>query len=385
MPEAAPPPVPGETEVAVPEAEAPEAEAEFSLDDVDLRATLVRFYEINAPDKVGRIDDVLAQYVGEEYQLLEDLVERYQVAEEELTSCFVYKSTAAAGSGRPPLKPTKPLKPAKPMPLPRPPAAPAAAAAPRVAAHNGGEENEEDGDEDGEAFRAARASVSTVPPLRIGTLTKVRIKDGALQSLLFVLKSDALFYVKKKPLDGVFKFLHRVTGLDLGTSTMIERNTRNMDLTKLMASALRPEDRQVLSKCEPLQEVNLDCVFVVRSKRKSFYAVAPSPADCDGWCGDIEAARKAAQEPLGRLVTEEQCCPLYSFKAEASDCSQCGRSFGLMARRHHCRQCGVVVCEGCSRNKVRIPRLVERMLFKCCNKCTAELKKARRYGAASVI
>jgi anaerobic ribonucleoside-triphosphate reductase len=130
----------------------------------------------------------------------------------------------------------------------------------------------------------------------------------------------------------------------------------------------------------------LDSIFVVRSKRKSFYVMAPSPTESHGWWADIEEARSAAQmKQLGRLLTEEQCCPLYTFKSEASDCSQCGRSFGVLARRHHCRQCGVIVCEACSRNKVRIPRLDERMLFKACNKCTALLKAERRYGAASVI
>jgi len=155
-----------------------------------------------------------------------------------------------------------------------------------------------------------------------------------------------------------------------------------------MASELGPAAQEAVQRTASPQDINLDCIFILRSKLKSFYLIAPSASERLGWVNDIEQVRKTAQllpENGSRLTTEEEMCPLYTFKSEVSECTQCGRSFGVFARRHHCRQCGIVVCETCSRNKVRIPKLDERILFKCCNACTTQLKKERRYGAASVI
>ena len=346
------------------------AEQSFSIEELDVKGTLVKFYTRHAPEKVDRIDFVLSQYVNEEEQMLADLAARYQLSKAEMLTFCVPRLLAPPPK---PAKPTKEVLPANP--------------ANHHDHHPDDDDDEEEGD--GEAERAARASVCTIPPIRIGNLTKVRIKDGKLQPLLFVLKGDGLFYVKKQRLDGMRKFLNRLTGIDFGTSCMIERNTRNIDILKLMASELDPDDTELLQRMASMIDVNLDCVFILRSKRKSFYLIAPTSAERQGWCSDIEETRQAAQlQAAGGQqppLDESQMCPLYTFKSEVSDCSQCGRSFGVFSRRHHCRQCGVVVCEVCSRNKVRIPRLDERMLFKCCNACTAQLKAERRYGAASVI
>ena len=370
LPDTAPPPPPDGT-TAVP------AEQSFSIEELDIKATLCKFYERHAPEKLDRIDFVLSQYVNEEEQMLADLAARYQLSEADMLTFCVPR---LLGAGAPPPKPTKP-KPAKEISPANP-----VSHHDHHADHADDDDDEEEGD--GEAERAARASVCTIPPIRIGNLTKVRIKDGALQPLLFVLKGDGLFYVKKQRLDGMRKFFNRLTGFDFGTKSMIERNTRNIDILKLMASELGPDDTELLQRTASMLDVNLDCVFILRSKRKSFYVIAPTSAERQGWYSDIEEIRKAAQlQAAGGQppLNESQMCPLYTFKSEVSDCSQCGRSFGLFSRRHHCRQCGVVVCEVCSRNKVRIPRLDERMLFKCCNACTAQLKAERRYGAASVI
>ncbi|KAJ2961996.1 hypothetical protein NQZ79_g2755 [Umbelopsis isabellina] len=39
----------------------------------------------------------------------------------------------------------------------------------------------------------------------------------------------------------------------------------------------------------------------------------------------------------------------------AMDCRRCGRYFSLLVRRHHCRICGLVVCDRCSMNRSLIP------------------------------
>lgn len=52
----------------------------------------------------------------------------------------------------------------------------------------------------------------------------------------------------------------------------------------------------------------------------------------------------------------EDCNPGFpgTWTDNASNCSKCGLSFTLIARRHHCRSCGCCVCEVCSPYRVRL-------------------------------
>ncbi|CAO3592270.1 unnamed protein product [Absidia cylindrospora] len=39
----------------------------------------------------------------------------------------------------------------------------------------------------------------------------------------------------------------------------------------------------------------------------------------------------------------------------ALDCRCCGKWFNIISRRHHCRQCGLIVCDRCSSNRAMLP------------------------------
>ena len=39
---------------------------------------------------------------------------------------------------------------------------------------------------------------------------------------------------------------------------------------------------------------------------------------------------------------------------EAVACRVCGLEFGMMHRKHHCRACGQIVCDGCSRSRQHV-------------------------------
>lgn len=348
----------------------------LTLDNIDIKATLTKFYEQYAPDKLERIDFVWSKYKGEEGDLFDDLVSRYNVSEDVMLALLVRKPA------RPSAKPSKPPKRPDREPAPEPcgGAPPTLGRVLSMRCQAPQLDDNDDDDADGEAARAERASQSRAPPIRQGPLTKVRIKDGQRVAHAFILREDALYYVKKQPMDAPIKFLARLTGWDLGTSTMIERNTRSIDMTKLMVSPVGQDDAEAL-------QGDLGFAFILRSKRKSFYLLAPSISERDAWMAAIEVVRMAAQlKPDGTgVVTEEQTCPLFISKEDIEACTLCSRGFGLLSRRHHCRDCGTVVCDGCSRTTCRIPRLDDRMLFKCCNSCATRLKEARRYGAASVI
>jgi acyl-CoA-binding protein len=57
----------------------------------------------------------------------------------------------------------------------------------------------------------------------------------------------------------------------------------------------------------------------------------------------------------------------------ASSCMRCGAvAFTLTKRRHHCRLCGLVVCDGCSPQRVELPRnLGVEGLHRVCNVCAS--------------
>jgi len=42
---------------------------------------------------------------------------------------------------------------------------------------------------------------------------------------------------------------------------------------------------------------------------------------------------------------------------EATECHQCHQKFGVFVRKHHCRSCGKIFCNDCSKKKVALPGL----------------------------
>lgn len=65
---------------------------------------------------------------------------------------------------------------------------------------------------------------------------------------------------------------------------------------------------------------------------------------------------------------------------EASHCMCCRRAvFTMLARRHHCRQCGRVVCHACSTKRMHVPNLYADILVRVCNDCfkQTEVLKAK--------
>eukprot|EP01083_Nonionella_stella_P058721 153756_1 len=53
--------------------------------------------------------------------------------------------------------------------------------------------------------------------------------------------------------------------------------------------------------------------------------------------------------------------------AERTRCPHCEQNFNILRRRHHCRQCGLVVCESCSSDKKYLPKYDAKV--RVCAKC----------------
>ena len=59
---------------------------------------------------------------------------------------------------------------------------------------------------------------------------------------------------------------------------------------------------------------------------------------------------------------------------KATKCMNCQvTEFSLMNRRHHCRNCGSVVCQNCSSRKLVIPGQFQNVPVRVCDKCFDKL------------
>jgi hypothetical protein len=54
---------------------------------------------------------------------------------------------------------------------------------------------------------------------------------------------------------------------------------------------------------------------------------------------------------------------------DATECMICEESFGIFTYRHHCRACGNVVCNTCSKFKAKIATLEELGFVRVCSRC----------------
>ena len=54
---------------------------------------------------------------------------------------------------------------------------------------------------------------------------------------------------------------------------------------------------------------------------------------------------------------------------DVASCPACGKQFGLMLRRHHCRHCGGIFCANCSAQSVALPRLGFTDPVRVCDPC----------------
>ena len=54
---------------------------------------------------------------------------------------------------------------------------------------------------------------------------------------------------------------------------------------------------------------------------------------------------------------------------DASTCKACGAGFSLFKRRHHCRHCGLVHCDACTKRKSKIANLGYDEMVRVCDAC----------------
>eukprot|EP00602_Paraphysomonas_sp_CaronLab_P000051 CAMPEP_0185028450 /NCGR_PEP_ID=MMETSP1103-20130426/14168_1 /TAXON_ID=36769 /ORGANISM="Paraphysomonas bandaiensis, Strain Caron Lab Isolate" /LENGTH=652 /DNA_ID=CAMNT_0027562875 /DNA_START=12 /DNA_END=1970 /DNA_ORIENTATION=+ len=118
----------------------------------------------------------------------------------------------------------------------------------------------------------------------------------------------------------------------------------------------------------------------IESPAKSFYVWFTNSSERDSWVQEVSRLRQAMLEEAVRAgedtAEEIVVAPVWNPDKAASCCEVCNTSFTLFNRKHHCRSCGVVVCDGCSRSKVLLPHVDAVKPQRVCDTCNRKMLSA---------
>lgn len=70
---------------------------------------------------------------------------------------------------------------------------------------------------------------------------------------------------------------------------------------------------------------------------------------------------------------------------DAKACKDCGLRFQITRRRHHCRACGNVFCNDCSKNRMPLPDFGYAGEERVCDECCAKLRATQEAHAAAAV
>lgn len=126
--------------------------------------------------------------------------------------------------------------------------------------------------------------------------------------------------------------------------------------------------------------------WLIRTPRKSFYVSASSPEEKQAWLEHIEDCRSKRLSDAGHHPSPNFAVTWIPNQASAI-CMRCSENFSLTQRRHHCRHCGFVVCNKCSKYRAVISHINPTKALRVCKLChsarhsRSEAKERSRAGS----
>lgn len=169
----------------------------------------------------------------------------------------------------------------------------------------------------------------------------------------FWLFSDQLIYGERTP---------------LGSYTL----NRQIFLTRCYIDALSADDPEAIDS------------FVVMSPAKTFKVKAKNSAEKKEWIDAITTQmNKLRDEKVAKAGGDESIAPLWKPDSNCPECELCAASFTLIFRRHHCRNCGMIVCDNCSAKRFKLPHVDNRRLVRVCDVCYPTLSGSTGAGGSS--
>jgi hypothetical protein len=116
----------------------------------------------------------------------------------------------------------------------------------------------------------------------------------------------------------------------------------------------------------------------VFAPRKSFILYFAQISDRDGWKAELESAIKNAKAHT--IVPPYREAPIWIPDAVSNECMKCKISFGVFNRKHHCRNCGLIMCHKCLSCKIIMKDISRKRPSKVCADCFEALKASAAAG-----
>ncbi|CAB3403287.1 unnamed protein product [Caenorhabditis bovis] len=116
--------------------------------------------------------------------------------------------------------------------------------------------------------------------------------------------------------------------------------------------------------------------WIIKTPAKSFAVYAATATEKKEWMLHIQRCVSDLLEKGNKRPATEHAA-VWIPDGEANKCMECGRTqFNLVQRRHHCRNCGRVVCAACSSKSFRIDNLNKKPV-RVCDTCFARLNSGQ--------
>lgn len=110
--------------------------------------------------------------------------------------------------------------------------------------------------------------------------------------------------------------------------------------------------------------------MLISTSEKSFEVIADDYSDKQEWLNHFnsvvsEATKKSTDKRKKSLTV----APVWQPDVSSKSCKICKSKFSVFKRRHHCRKCGLLVCNECSRGRILLKEVDENQEVRVCDNC----------------
>jgi hypothetical protein len=210
-----------------------------------------------------------------------------------------------------------------------------------------------------------------------GYLTKLCRRANKVR--YFFLFNDVLVYGERpSPTSRVVYFKHRIEFVRV---TDLRNNGKNRHAFAIMGrpksfvvmASTRAEKRKWLSALDQCCEARLERQRASERLRRAAIAGKDDKNKKKKNLGsdivDEEFADAAFGRGTGVKSNEHRAAPLWIPDRWSACCMVCAEKFGTFRRRHHCRNCGRLVCHSCSGSKMLLVHVDKKSAVRICDTC----------------